>query len=360
MPDEHKSFTPYELVHIISLHSAQIFERDFIIIRGIYSESKTFKDYNGFSYYAITDEASKKKLKAKIPQAVRARLKPDYCYEFEGVLERQAYSPEELNVYLCFNVTAVKNEKPVLTTDEIEEKHLILQGRNDKPRNNIESLLNGIFNKNDKPRIALVSGEDVQTRDDVYDSIDDRQDSYILEDVKANLYNKLDIVEKLKKAEGKGTYDLIALYRGGGNGVEIFEDTNIARAVLDLRIPVIAAIGHSEDRPLSQQVTDREFITPSAIGTYLRDCANSHLEKNKLKNELKNKEHWFHEQINTKDKAYANLRGDLTRTLSLHEASQTEINQLKTKTPSFKNRSLNIKRRKIQYQTLRNLGFRPH
>lgn len=111
--------------------------------------------------------------------------------------------------------------------------------------------------------------------------------------------------------------------------MEVFEDVDVAKAILELKTPFIAALGHSNDRPLAELVADRAFITPSALGTYLRDCARNYLEINELKRNLQEREKWFQAQINTKEEAYTNLRANLTQTLTLQEASQTEVKQLK-------------------------------
>ena len=335
MPDEHKSFTPYELIQIISLHSVETFERDFLTIRGKYAESKKIKDYNGISYDQIVDETNGKKLKAKVSQEIRSKLKVDCCYEFEGVLERQPFNFEDLNVYLCFNVTSVKNEMPSLMASKLEEKYVILQNRNAKPRHNIDDLLSGIFRKNEKPHIALMSAEDPDTKPDVYNSIGDHIDYYIPKDVPVNLTNRTQIIKKLKETEESGIFDLIVLYRGGG-GMDVFEDIDIAKAIIELKTPFIAALGHTNDRPLAELVADRAFITPSALGTYLRDCAKDYLERNELKKELKNKEEWFHSQLDTKDNANADLRTNLTQALALQKTSQTEANQLKIQNANLK------------------------
>jgi len=67
--------------------------------------------------------------------------------------------------------------------------------------------------------------------------------------------------------------DIIAIVRGGGSGLEVFDDVELANAVLDASVPVIAAIGHDKDNPLVKEIADKALSTPTAFGNYLREMA---------------------------------------------------------------------------------------
>ena len=61
--------------------------------------------------------------------------------------------------------------------------------------------------------------------------------------------------------------------RGGGPGLEIFDDVAIAEASLLLKPILVTAIGHAQDDTLLQKLADKQFITPTALGNYLRETA---------------------------------------------------------------------------------------
>ncbi|GEO11558.1 hypothetical protein SAE01_40540 [Segetibacter aerophilus] len=76
------------------------------------------------------------------------------------------------------------------------------------------------------------------------------------------------------------------LARGGGDNLEIFDKTVIAKASLRLASFFVTAIGHAKDVPLLQKIADKAFITPTALGQYLKDVYNNtkeQLENSKAK-----------------------------------------------------------------------------
>ena len=63
--------------------------------------------------------------------------------------------------------------------------------------------------------------------------------------------------------------EVVVLARGGGDAAQLlpFSDEELCRAVAAARVPVVAAIGHEEDRPLCDQVADLRCATPSLAAT---------------------------------------------------------------------------------------------
>ena len=62
-----------------------------------------------------------------------------------------------------------------------------------------------------------------------------------------------------------GTVEVIVLARGGGDATQLlaFSDEMLCRHIAACPLPVISAIGHEEDRPLSDAVADLRAGTPS-------------------------------------------------------------------------------------------------
>ena len=59
--------------------------------------------------------------------------------------------------------------------------------------------------------------------------------------------------------------DVIVLARGGGDATQLlpFSDEGLCRAIAASRVPIVSAIGHDGDRPLSDDVADVRAGTPS-------------------------------------------------------------------------------------------------
>lgn len=75
-----------------------------------------------------------------------------------------------------------------------------------------------------------------------------------------------EIAEMLQVAEKRNECDLLILTRGGGSLEDLmaFNDEQLARAIAELTIPLISAVGHEIDTGISDHVADRRAPTPSA------------------------------------------------------------------------------------------------
>jgi exodeoxyribonuclease VII large subunit len=74
-------------------------------------------------------------------------------------------------------------------------------------------------------------------------------------------------------------YGLLALSRGGGDNLDIFNRFSIAEKAVDLESLFITAIGHKDDVTLLQKIADKSFITPSELGQFLNDTFNHTVEE---------------------------------------------------------------------------------
>ncbi len=75
---------------------------------------------------------------------------------------------------------------------------------------------------------------------------------------------EIDIAEAIDNA-GKTDADLIVLARGGGSYEDLFPFNlePVVRAIARAKIPLVTAIGHTDDRHLADDVADAAFGTPS-------------------------------------------------------------------------------------------------
>lgn len=78
------------------------------------------------------------------------------------------------------------------------------------------------------------------------------------------------------------SFDLLILARGGGSFEDLlcFSDERIVKAIYNLSTPIISAIGHETDNPLSDYVADKRAITPTEAGrmaTYDTDAVKNEI-----------------------------------------------------------------------------------
>ena len=78
----------------------------------------------------------------------------------------------------------------------------------------------------------------------------------------------MSVARALKRCNAENLADVIVLARGGGSFEEMyaFNTELVARAILDSRLPVATALGHTSDRTIADLVGDAECRTPTEAG----------------------------------------------------------------------------------------------
>ena len=78
----------------------------------------------------------------------------------------------------------------------------------------------------------------------------------------------MSVARALKRCNAERLADVIVLARGGGSLEEMyaFNTELVARAILDSKLPVVTALGHTSDRTVADLVADAECRTPTEAG----------------------------------------------------------------------------------------------
>ena len=78
----------------------------------------------------------------------------------------------------------------------------------------------------------------------------------------------MSVARALKRCNQENLADVIVLARGGGSFEELyaFNTELVARAILESRLPVVTALGHTSDRTVADLVGDAECRTPTEAG----------------------------------------------------------------------------------------------
>lgn len=81
------------------------------------------------------------------------------------------------------------------------------------------------------------------------------------------------LIRSLRLLQERDDIDAIVLTRGGGSEEDLlcFSDEELARAISACTTPVISAVGHEKDTPISDLVADLRLPTPTAAGRFFRE-----------------------------------------------------------------------------------------
>lgn len=82
--------------------------------------------------------------------------------------------------------------------------------------------------------------------------------------------------------------DLIVVARGGGplEALMAFNDEGVARTISGSKIPVISAVGHEKDFPISDYVADARVSTPTAVGKLFPDSSDLAAQIHNLRDQM--------------------------------------------------------------------------
>ncbi|CAB4624836.1 unannotated protein [freshwater metagenome] len=74
-----------------------------------------------------------------------------------------------------------------------------------------------------------------------------------------------EIIKAIELLDSDPNVDVIILARGGGSFQDllVFSDEKVVRAVANCKTPIVSAIGHENDRPLTDEVSDLRASTPT-------------------------------------------------------------------------------------------------
>ncbi len=118
-------------------------------------------------------------------------------------------------------------------------------------------------------RIGLVTGNDAAAKRDVLTSITSRfpparilvAETYVQGPRAASA-----IIEALREICDAPEIDVVVLARGGGSFEDLlpFSDERLVRAIAACPVPIVSAVGHEQDTPLSDLVADARASTPTA------------------------------------------------------------------------------------------------
>lgn len=263
-----KIITPGELSRIIIHEATRTVAGSLWYVRGVY-EHGNGKSYRGFFYDSLVDQETRENLKLKMPSLIRARLQPGYAYRFRGTLEITGASGTA-GIQMSFVPTGVDDTGSQVDTRIIERAEAI-EKKARIGKKDVSGVMISLIAEGKKPHINMIYGKSGIVDKDVMSALGAAAERYALAETRTDFSDPRTVAAALARADGR--YDLIALIRGGGSNLDVFDDPVIANRMLQMKTPMIAALGHAADVTLAQMLADKSFTTPTALGHYLAQRA---------------------------------------------------------------------------------------
>jgi exodeoxyribonuclease VII large subunit len=259
-------FSPSAILNIYNQAISVKTERRPIHIRGIL-EKRNDRNYGGFIYNRLKDEACDQYITLKTSEEWHRKLHDKQIIQLHGFLTRNINTKRgSLDIHL--NILHV-TDLPDIPKPEKNLKRIKLLGEKAQSgMKDMDGLIRAKIIRNEPVMIRVITGKTGVIDEDIRKAIGSEAILYNIDYRKISIESPSQIIHALAELDKAGA-DIICVSRGGGD-LETFEDENIGSQVLITKAIVGSAIGHASDVSLFELLADKKFSTPTAFGNYLR------------------------------------------------------------------------------------------
>lgn len=291
-----------------------------ICVRGIYKHGPD-KAYSGYYYDMLCDEFSSQEISIKVPTALRENLTDGNLVHLYGIIERRLNTKGFIQ--LLISVSRAEIVKEQIISEEDVQKAIIRRTKDELGYKNVDAILENLLLSDKRPNIALVYAETSITSADFSSGLGASSIKIDFSEFRINFANPQSVVEFCSSLNQE-EYDAIAFIRGGGSGIEQLDNLEILEAVCNLKVPVISAVGHVNEKIFFKNIVDKVILTPNALGVYFRNLVEEVSEKqSKSKAVLvKQVEAQFKEQLELAKKQNGELRKQMEEMVKANEAGR--------------------------------------
>lgn len=270
-------YKPSELLGMFTSYlSQQDVNRQVIFLQGIYLKNPKHDARWSCRYDILRDENTQTEITLQIPYKLCEDLKDGNLVTVGGVLGRRVQNNSHIQLMLVVSRVEIVQEQAI---DENEIKRMELRRqKSTKGFKNVDSILEQLLFIDQRPKVALVFAATSITMSDFNAGIQAAKAAIDFEEYRVNFSNSQELCQALKSIDTK-SYNVIAIIRGGGGGIEKLDELEVLETVGNMKTAIIAAIGHVEEKLFIKQLADKETPTPNGLGLYFSDMVETVSDK---------------------------------------------------------------------------------
>lgn len=270
-------YKPSELLGMFTSYlSQQDVNRQVIFLQGIYLKNPKHDARWSCRYDILRDENTQTEITLQIPYKLCEDLKDGNLVTVGGVLGRRVQNNSHIQLMLVVSRVEIVQEQAI---DENEIKRMELRRqKSTKGFKNVDSILEQLLFIDQRPKVALVFAATSITMSDFNAGIQAAKAAIDFEEYRVNFSNSQELCQALKSIDTK-SYNVIAIIRGGGGGIEKLDELEVLETVGNMKTAIIAAIGHIEEKLFIKQLADKEAPTPNGLGLYFSDMVETVSDK---------------------------------------------------------------------------------
>ena len=272
LPDFYK---PSELMGIFkNFFSHKEINASVLCLQGIYFKSD--KVYGNAAWDQLRDENTSESLTVIVPVSLRNDLQNGNLISVYGTLDRRVQNNGSIQFLL--NVSRIEKVKDIAISEDEVKRAECRRRKGELGYKNVDGILENKLFANQRPKVALIYADTSITNSDFEKGLAAAKSRIDFLESRISFANSKALCTLLKSLDNQD-YDLIAIIRGGGNGIEKLDDISVVETLTNLKTGWIYGVGHEKEKLFIRNIADKVIPIPFALGTYFRDTVESVIQK---------------------------------------------------------------------------------
>ena len=270
-PTQTNNFPTYKPSELIAIFSAALGRQNefakLVNLRGIYQQRQNNPQW-AYAYAGLRDESSQEEITLRIPKEMYEGLADGNLITVGGILDRKI--DPRASVQITLNVTRVEKLQEQAVSAADQKKAELRRHKSQTGFRNVDGVLEKRLLADERPRVALLLANNSITMSDLEAGIQAAKAAIDFTEFRSDFFKPAPLCQRLCEIDSQG-FDMMAVVRGGGIGIERLDHLDVLETLCHLNTPVVAAVGHPEERLTFKEIADKEVATPTALGQYLSE-----------------------------------------------------------------------------------------
>ena len=268
-------YKPSELMGIFkNFFSHKGINASVLCLQGIYFKSD--KVYGNAAWDQLRDENTSESLTVIVPVSLRNDLQNGNLISVYGTLDRRVQNNGSIQFLL--NVSRIDKVKDIAVSEDEVKRAECRRRKGELGYKNVDSILENKLFVNQRPKVALIYADTSITNSDFEKGLAAAKSSIDFVESRISFANSQALCTLLKSLDSQD-YDLIAIIRGGGSGIEKLDDIAVVETLTNLTTAWIYGVGHEKENLFIRNIADKVIPIPFALGTYFRDTVENVIQK---------------------------------------------------------------------------------
>jgi exonuclease VII large subunit len=296
-----------------------------VCLRGIYFKSGYVNQYFHTATDRLVDESTSDELSLSMPLNLRDDLENGNVITVHGVLDRSITNKGLIQIVL--KVTEVEKIKELAVSEDEVKRTELRRIKSEKGFKNVDSILETLLFQDKRPQVALVYAETSITNDDFEKGVQAARTHIDFKEYRVSFAKTKAFCQTLKQLDTMN-FDVIAVIRGGGAGLEALDEVELLETLVNMNTAWMYGAGHEGEKLFILNIADKAIAIPHALGTYFRDITDGVVQKrnNSRAALVKEVEAQFKKQLEESNKKNKELLAQIEK-MTKQQQEQTKANK---------------------------------